>query len=302
MGNFEELGYRRFTSKAEAHKAFNTLCGIVDGIAMDLKLNDREIKELDNWCENHQYLMHSNPFRDIISNIQAILTDSDEFSLEIIEDIKWLCNIHKDGFSYYKTFSSDLQILNGILHGIMADGELLDSEIYSLANWLENNKHLSTYFPYDNILSIVGEVLEDSKIDEEERILLKSYFKDFIFINSEEIQTQLESETVEKSRKISYYNKVSKVDIIESQFCFTGVSSRNISRDKIKEVILEYGGKYVDNISTKTKYLIVGDKGNPAWAFAAYGRKIEKAINLNNSKGSEILIIHEDDFWKELNL
>lgn len=302
MGNFEELGYRRFTSRAEAHKAFNTLCGIVDGIAMDLKLNDREIKELDNWCENHQYLMHSNPFRDIISNIQAILTDSDEFSLEIIEDIKWLCNIHKDGFSYYKTFSSDLQILNGILHGIMADGELLDSEIYSLANWLENNKHLSTYFPYDNILSIVGEVLEDSKIDEEERILLKSYFKDFIFINSEEIQTQLESETVEKSRKISYYNKVSKVDIIESQFCFTGVSSRNISRDKIKEVILEYGGKYVDNISTKTKYLIVGDKGNPAWAFAAYGRKIEKAINLNNSKGSEILIIHEDDFWKELNL
>jgi len=302
MEKFEELGYRRFTSKAEAHKAFNTLCGIVDGIAMDLKLNDREINELDNWCENHQHLMHSNPFRDIISNIQAILTDSDEFSLETIEDIKWLCNIHKDGFSYYKTFSSDLQILNGILHGIMADGELLDSEIYSLANWLENNKHLSTYFPYDNILSIVGEVLEDSKIDEEERILLKSYFKDFIFINSEEIQTQLESETVEKSRKISYYNKVLKVDIIESQFCFTGVSSRNISRDKIKEVILEYGGKYVDNISTKTKYLIVGDKGNPAWAFAAYGRKIEKAINLNNCKGSEILIIHEDDFWKELNL
>lgn len=302
MENFEELGYRRFTSKAESHKAFNTLCGIVDGIAMDLKLNDREIKELEIWCENHQHLMHSNPFRDIISNIQAILTDSDDFCLETIEDIKWLCNIHKDGFSYYKTFSSDLQILNGILHGIMADGELLDSEIYSLANWLENNKHLSTFFPYDNILSIVGEVLEDSKIDEEERLLLQSYFKDFIFINSDEIQTQLESETVEKSRKLSYYNKVIKVEIIESQFCFTGVSSRNISRDKIKEVILEYGGKYVDNISTKTKYLIVGDKGNPAWAFAAYGRKIEKAINLNISKGSEILIIHEDDFWKELNL
>jgi hypothetical protein len=42
--------------------------------------------------------------------------------------------------------------------------------------------------------------------------------------------------------------------------------------------------------------------GNPAWAFASYGRKIEKAINLNNSKGLEILIIHEDDFWKELDL
>jgi hypothetical protein len=302
MGNIEDLGYRRFTSKAEAHKAFNTLCGIVEGITMDNKINDNEIRELESWCENHQHLMHSNPFRDIVSNIQALLTDSDDFCFETIEDIKWICDIHKDGFAYYKTFSSDLQKLNGILHGIMADGELLDAEIYSLANWLENNQHLATYYPYDKIVSLVGEVLEDSKIDEDERLLLKSYFKDFITINNNDIQTQIESEIKEVSSKHSYYSKVLKVEIIENQFCFTGMSSRNISRNKIKEVVLEHGGKYVDGVSSKTKYLIVGDMGNPAWAFASYGRKIEKAINLNNSKGLEILIIHESDFWKELDL
>ncbi|MFN6072839.1 MAG: BRCT domain-containing protein [Bacteroidota bacterium] len=300
MENIEDLGYRRYTSKAEANKAFNTLCGIVEGIAMDNKINDNEIRELESWCENHQHLMHSNPFRDVISNIQSLLTDSDDFCLETIEDIKWLCEIHKDEFSYYKTFSSDLQILNGILHGIMADGELLDAEIYSLANWLENNQHLATYYPYDKIMSLVGEVLEDSKIDEDERLLLKSYFKDFIFMNNEDIQTQIESETKEVSSNHSYYSRVLKVEIIENQFCFTGMSSRNISRNKIKEVVLEHGGKYVDGVSSKTKYLIVGDMGNPAWAFASYGRKIEKAINLNNSKGLEILIIHEADFWKEI--
>ena len=300
MENLEDLGYRRYTSKAEAHKAFNTLCGIVEGIAMDNKINDNEIRELESWCENHQHLMHSNPFRDVISNIQSLLTDSDDFCLETIEDIKWLCEIHKDEFSYYKTFSSDLQILNGILHGIMADGELLDAEIYSLANWLENNQHLATYYPYDKIMSLLGEVLEDSKIDDDERLLLKSYFKDFIFMNNEDIQTQIESETKEVSSNHSYYSKVLKVEIIENQFCFTGMSSRNISRNKIKEVVLEHGGKYVDGVSSKTKYLIVGDMGNPAWAFASYGRKIEKAINLNNSKGLEILIIHEADFWKEI--
>jgi hypothetical protein len=302
MENLEDLGYRKYTSKAEAHKAFNTLCGIVEGIAMDNKINDNEIRELESWCENHQHLMHSNPFRDVISNIQSLLTDSDDFCLETIEDIKWLCEIHKDEFSYYKTFSSDLQILNGILHGIMADGELLDSEIYSLANWLENNQHLATYYPYDKIMSLLGEVLEDSKIDEDERLLLKSYFKDFIFMNNEDIQTQIESETKEVSSNHSYYSRVLKVEIIENQFCFTGMSSRNISRNKIKEVVLEHGGKYVDGVSSKTKYLIVGDLGNPAWAFASYGRKIEKAINLNNSKGLEILIIHEADFWKEIDL
>lgn len=302
MENVEDLGYRRYTSKAEAHKAFNTLCGIVEGIAMDNKINDNEIRELESWCENHQHLMHSNPFRDVISNIQSLLTDSDDFCIETIEDIKWLCEIHKDGFSYYKTFSSDLQILNGILHGIMADGELLDSEIYSLANWLENNQHLSTYFPYDKIVNIVGEVLEDSKIDEEERLLLKSYFNDFIFINNDEIQTQIDLETKEVTSNHSYYHKVAKVEITDNQFCFTGTSSRNFSQHEIKEIIIERGGKYVNNISSKTKYLMVGDMGNPAWTFAAYGRKIEKAVNLNNSKSTEILIIHEDDFWKELDL
>jgi hypothetical protein len=302
MGNIEDLGYRRFTSKAEAHKAFNTLCGIVEGITMDNKINDNEIRELESWCENHQHLIYSNPFRDIVSNIQALLTDSDDFCFETIEDIKWICDIHKDGFAYYKTFSSDLQKLNGILHGIMADGELLDAEIHSLALWLENNQHLATYYPYDKIVSLVGGVLEDSKINEDERLMLKSYFNDFITINNNDIQTQIESETKEVSSKHSYYSKVLKVEIIENQFCFTGMSSRNISRNKIKEVVLEHGGKYADSISSKTKYLIVGDMGNPAWAFASYGRKIEKAINLNNSKGLEILIIHESDFWKELDI
>ena len=42
MENAENLGYRRYTSKAEAHKAFNTLCGIVEGIAMDNKINDND--------------------------------------------------------------------------------------------------------------------------------------------------------------------------------------------------------------------------------------------------------------------
>jgi hypothetical protein len=55
----------------------------------------------------------------------------------------------------------------------MADGKLLDEEIYSLANWLENNQQLATYYPYDKIVSLVGEVLEISTINEDERLLLK---------------------------------------------------------------------------------------------------------------------------------
>jgi hypothetical protein len=300
MEDFEDLHYRKYTSKTEANKAFNILCGIVEGISMDNIINEQEIKELEIWCENHNHLMHLNPFRDVVTNIQSIITNIDDYSIEVIKDLKWLCENYKIFFTKYDVISSELQNLNGILHGIMADGDLLDSEIYSLANWLEANQHLSTFFPYDKILNVVGEILEDSKIDETERLFLKNYFKEFIIFNDSDIQLHIDLETKDVINKHTYYHKVAKVDIIENQFCFTGTSSKNLSQHEIKEIILERGGKYVNSVSSKTKYLVVGDMGNPSWAFATFGRKIQEANNLNSNKGLNILIIHEDDFWKEI--
>ena len=59
----------------------------------------------------------------------------------------------------------------------MAVGELVDSEIYSLAAWIENHQHLSSFYPYDSIFKIVGDALEDSITDEEEILLLKTFLK-----------------------------------------------------------------------------------------------------------------------------
>ena len=42
-------------------------------------------------------------------------------------------------------------------------------------------------------------------------------------------------------------------------------------------------------------YLIVGADGNPCWAFACYGRKIEKAMELRKA-GARIALVHESDF------
>ena len=55
----------------------------------------------------------------------------------------------------------------------------------------------------------------------------------------------------------------------------------------------------MNSVSKKTNYLIVGDDGNPCWAYACYGRKVEKAINLRK-EGAQIIIVHENDFWDEV--
>ncbi len=42
--------------------------------------------------------------------------------------------------------------------------------------------------------------------------------------------------------------------------------------------------------------VIIGANGNPTWAYACYGRKIEAAIRLRRI-GHPLLIVHEIDFW-----
>ena len=78
-------------------------------------------------------------------------------------------------------------------------------------------------------------------------------------------------------------------------FCFTGESYR-AKRAEIAETITRLGGKVRSSVSAKTDYLIVGNAGNPCWAYACYGRKIEEAVSLRR-EGASIVIVNETDFW-----
>lgn len=49
------------------------------------------------------------------------------------------------------------------------------------------------------------------------------------------------------------------------------------------------------NQHSKLNYLVIGAEGNPCWAFACYGRKVEKAVELRK-KGVRVVIVHENDF------
>lgn len=63
----------------------------------------------------------------------------------------------------------------------------------------------------------------------------------------------------------------------------------------MEKTISDLGGIPTKTLTKKTDYLIVGDNGNQAWAFACYGRKVEKALGLRKS-GHKISLIHEYDF------
>ena len=293
MKNYDEFEFRKFTSRSEADKAINSLKGLLLGINLDSEVNESEIKELENWCSKHKALKNRNPFKEFMTIISDSIADN-SISPEIIEDLYWLCQKYEHDSVYYNAVTSDLQILQGICHGIISDGVVRDVEVHELDKWLENNEHLTSYYPYDEIKSLVTSILSDGKIDEEERKRLLAYFNEFSDLASKELAAKVKNEISDVT--ISGICTVTpNVEFDGRTFCFTGVAKR-APRKELEKVVGELGGIYSDSITLKTDYLIVGDNGNPCWAFACYGRKVEKAIELRKS-GKQISVIHEFDFW-----
>ena len=53
----------------------------------------------------------------------------------------------------------------------------------------------------------------------------------------------------------------------DKTFCFTGEFYR-AKRSEIADKVVQLGGKVRTSVSAKTDYLVVGNAGNPCWAYA----------------------------------
>jgi len=280
------------TVKARADKAINSLKGILLGINLDQKVNEKEIAELKKWAETHHELINKNPFKEFMTIIDETVSDRIP-ATETIEDLFWLCQKYESDNYYYNAITTDLQTLQGICHGILADGIINEKEIYDLEKWLEENSHLSTYYPYDEIRSLLLSILSDGNIEDEEILVLKAYLNQFVNIENKEIANKIEKDTLDINIS-AHCTSNPDVYIDGKTFCITGILKSG-KRNEIEEMIEELGGIPTRTVTKKTDYLIVGDNGNPAWAFACYGRKVEKALGMRKT-GHTISLIHEFDF------
>lgn len=281
-----------FTAKAQTDKAISSLKGILLGINLDGVVHEKEIEELRKWVISYNELIIRNPFNEFMTIIENTISNKIP-PKETIEDLYWLCQKYENGNYYYNTVTSDLQILQGICHGIMADGIINEQEIRDLNKWLNDNEHLNSYYPYDEIRSMILSILSDNKIEEEEIIVLKAYFKQFVDLKDEKTKQLIENET--SDIQISgLCSSNPQVVFKDKTFCITGILKRG-NREDLQKDIIKLGGIPTESINKKTDYLIIGDNGNPAWAFACYGRKVEKALSLRK-EGHSIMLIHEFDF------
>lgn len=287
-----------FTKPAEVHKAVNTLQGILNGIKFDKNVNQFEIDEVLNWCNLHRSHANRHPFSEIIPIIDFALEDG-VLTEEEIDDILWLCeNVkHEESFKqYYNLTTSAIQQMHGILHGIMADNEILEEEVNHLFDWMQNNEFLKGSYPFDEIYSLLVAAKQDGVITPDEINMLKAYFANFIDTSASYNISEVELKQLQEQYTIGGICAVDPdVEIEGKTFSFTG-TSRNGTRKEIAKIIQDNGGYFYDRVTKDTDYLIVGNAGNPCWAFSCYGRKVEKAIEMRKN-GHHIVILNENDLW-----
>jgi len=282
--------YFEFTSKARLDKAINSFLGIVNGISIDGKINQQEVAFLVAWLKENEDLKNSHPINELLPVIAQALEDgviSDEERL----DLQWLCE-KMTSMQYYNRITADIQRLHSIAGGIAADKIITETELNNLSAWLNDHEYLRTCYPYDELDSLITCVLTDKKIDPQEHKMLLAAFDEFVALfNKRTIVLPVikEHETINGLCAVS-----PDINIPASQFCFTGASSF-YTRDQFIQIVTNLGGRVVNNVSKNLNYLIIGAAGNPCWAYACYGRKVEAAVNLRK-QGYRILLIHENDF------
>ncbi len=298
MNPYAGIGeYRRFMGAAEAQKAINSFRGLMEGIAIDGRVDAKEQAELTNWYNLYRGQIDRHPFNELLPAIDLALSDG-VLTTDEVSDLLWLCDQVSSG-SYYDLITSSVQALHGVIHGLLANNELSTEEVIQLRGWLSDHSILRGTYPFDEIYSLVESVLEDGQVSETERNALKAFFSEFVDIRD---SCNLDENELSKLREQysiqGICTKNPSITIPGHSFCFTGASTR-ASRVEIAHEISVRGGVFTPSVGKKTEYLIVGSEGNPCWAYSCYGRKVEKAVALRKS-GNNIAIVNELDFWETL--
>lgn len=292
MENEDNAEYLRYTGPQRVDRAMHTLEGILRGIAIDEKVNSSELSALTSWMGEHRQYADRHPFSEVLDRLDRVLFDGiiDE---EEQADMLWLCGKFSTENQYFSQVSSDMQRMQGIMQGILSDGEISKEELLGLSEWMEAHSHLRTCWPYDELDALILDVLRDGVIDDAEHKALVAFFNDFA--NTTGHRAVELREDPEHQLISGVCVACPEVHFPDHTFCFTGKSER-LTRDQLQEQVCTRGGGFSRTLTKKVNYLIVGADGNPTWAFACYGRKVEKAVQMRR-KGSNLLIVHENDYW-----
>lgn len=285
-----------FNYKRNRDKLFANLISIIDGVLSDCELSDSEILYITTWLSDSE-VISSNPFVMLLQErISRVLEDGVITAEERQEIKQTLLDVQRaimdmPNVDLYSK-ESDINLLNGLCKGIVADKDLSIDEINYLDWWLTQNGMLKRNYPGKHLYQLVKTIKEDGVIDQNESDLLYKALVDFS-------GTDLNTGIVDGLSCQLPCDDIDSLDLYGASFCLTGnfvLGKRSI----VSKMIGDAGGSVTDKVTQSTDYLVIGGLSSRDWRYSTHGRKIEKAIDDRDSGKSSVKITTEDILMKYL--
>lgn len=293
MKDLDDCSYLKFCTRQNLNKALTTLAGIIDGIAIDGQIDANELAELRNWCDEQAEHRNFHPFTELYPLIDECLSDG-IIDPEELENIRWFLKRALTDHPFYDSATGELQRLQALLHGMLADFEITETEATGLADWMHEHEYLARCYPFDEIYSLLITMLRDRKLEPNEAKFLRAFFAGFVTLSTNS-QIKL-TNLIDTKVSIHAICAIDPAIFFPGRvFTFTGFSIKGNRKDFAARVE-EAGGVFNNNVTKDIDYLVYGSGGNPCWTYSCFGRKVEMVTNLRKA-GSKALVIHENDFW-----
>lgn len=144
----------------------NELIGIIKGINFDGVVNDKEVLHLQSWVDKNRNLAYDKQQMELIRMVDSVLED------QIIEDSekKWMLSVCEKFLENTSDVSSRFYELNGIIEGIVCDGEVNKTEILRLKDWMNSyGESIREHKSSTNLFKAIDDILDDGVVTEEEQ-------------------------------------------------------------------------------------------------------------------------------------
>ena len=255
----ETKEYIKYVADPVLRKSISEFYGVIRGFSIDNIINQEEVDYIKKWREENIAYSSHKEIENIINAIDIILEDGIVTTKEIMS-LQFAIKNYLDTVS---TAPSTLatQILDGIMKGIIEDGEVTETECNNLRQWLYDNITLVGHFPFNKIIDVLENILEDSVITEEELDYISDFIKDLL----------------DPVASLS-----AQVNSVEGKHvCLSGNFAFGTGKASVEGYIKSHGGFIDASVKKSTDILMVGKNECQAYSNGTYGTKVKKAMEYN---------------------
>ncbi|SHK37337.1 hypothetical protein [Hespellia stercorisuis] len=211
----------------------NELIGIIKGINFDGVINDREVVRLQSWVDKNRNLAYEKYQIELIKMVDSVLED------HMIDDNEkdLMLNTCEEHLKKIEDRSSRIYEINGIVEGVVCDGEVNEAEVLHLKEWMDAyGDSIRGHKPSAELCKAIDDVLEDGIVTEEEQA------KPLDMLNTRIRNAQFEN-------KLAYLCKLVKekknigtdlIDILNNESAINEIHSR--AESNLMQVVGSYSG------------------------------------------------------------